>query len=272
MDDSPKDPKIAGLPKAPLRYFTMSRRLLASIQGIIMTAIKLKGFVNAIRILLGAVGLGLLLVGSASAAPPDKDVNDAYWWWGHDAGNARIVRTNKGISGNIKVHLGNDEGSAKGLAVTLWLIIFNNPDECVEGPGMCGADGVTDFTNPDVMPDAVYGGGNIVGASERARIGFHYKAGENTGSIADLFGMPVDDNDDSFGLIYPRDAEVHYVLRFHGPLNPEEMPAQIQSYGGGCDVGNNYPYGFLPPASSAELQLGLGDCQDVIFAINPPPE
>ena len=270
MDDSPKDPKIAGLPKAPLRYFTMSRRLLASTQGIIMTAIKLKGFVNAIRILLGAVGLGLLLVGSASAAPPDKGVNDALWWWGGDAGTSRIVRTDNGISGNIKVHLGNDSGSAKGLAITLWIVIFNNPAACEER-NMCGDD--LDFGNPAVMPDVVYGGGNVVGASERATIGFHYKAGNNAGSIADLFGLPLDADDNSFGLIYPRSAEVHYVIRLHGPKDPAAMPEQIQSYGGGCTTGPlPLPFGWPFPENSGDLHLELGDCQDVIFAINPPPE
>jgi len=234
-----------------------------------MTAIKLKGFVNAISILLGAVGLGLLLVGSASAAPPDKDANEAYWWWGDSAGTSRIVRTDNGVGGNIKVHLGNDSGSAKGLAITLWIVIFNNPDICVYGPGFCGDD--ADFANPDVMPDVVYGGGNVVGASEKARIGFHYKAGNNAGSIADLFGLPLDADGNSFGLIYPRSAEVHYVIRLHGPKNPAAMPEQIQSYGGGCTTGFP-PFGWPSPENSGDLYLGLGDCQDVIFAINPPPE
>jgi len=242
-----------------------------------MTRIKLKGFVNAIRILLGAVGLGLLLVGSASAAPPDKDANVAWWWWQDPAttmedpaGTSRIVRTDKGISGNISVHLENDTGSAHGLAITLWLVIFNDPDECEFGPGNCGSD--ADFGNPDIKLDVVYGGGNVVGASERATIGFHYKAGNNAGSIADIFGLPTD-NGDSFGLIYPRSAEVHYVIRLHGPKDPAAMPEQIHSYGGGCTTGPlPPPLGWPFPLDSGDLHLESGDCQDVIFAINEPPE
>jgi len=231
-----------------------------------MSAIKLEGSVNAISSLLGAVGLGLLLVGSASAAPPDKDANDAYWWWGDGpAGTSRIVRTDNGINGNISVHLANELGSAKGLAITLWIVIFNNPENCAE-PNMCGEP---DLFNPAVMPDVVYGGGNVVGSSERATMGFHYSAGNNSGSIADLFGMPTD-NGDSFGLIYPRGAEVHYVIRLHGPRDPAAMPAQIQSYGGGCV--DFAPYGYPPPMGSNDLRLGPGECQDVIAAINPPPE
>jgi len=202
---------------------------------------------------------------TAQAAPPDKDANDAYWWWGDPAGTSRIVRTDNGISGNISVHLGNESGSAKGLAITLWIVIFNNPGACAV-PNMCGDD--ADFGNPDVMPDVVHGGGNVVGASEKTTIGFHYETGENKGSIADIFFLPRNDEGEGFGLLNSRGAEVHYVIRFHGPVDPAAMPAQIHSYGGGCI--DFAPYGFPFPSGPDELYLGLGQCQDVIFAINPP--
>lgn len=208
----------------------------------------------------------LVCMGAAGqAAPPDKDNNDAFWAWGDPAGTSRIVRTDNGISGNIGVRLSNESGSVKGLAVTLWIVIFNNPGACA-APNMCGDD--ADFGNPDVMPDVVYGGGNVVGASERTTIGFHYKAGENEGSIADIFFLPLDGAGESFGLSNPRGAEVHYVLRLHGPADPATMPEQIKSYGGGCV--DFAPYGYPFPAGPDDLYLGPGQCQDVIFAINPP--
>ncbi|MDX2413155.1 MAG: hypothetical protein QNK16_12090 [Woeseiaceae bacterium] len=204
---------------------------------------------------------------TAQAGPADVDANDAFWWWGDPAGTSRIVRNDKGISGNISVHLGNDSGSAKGLAITLWLVIFNNPEECATAP--CTD---ADLFNPAVMPDLVNGGGNVVGASEKARIGFHYKAGNNAGSIATLFtavGLPFPlDNGEGYGLIDPRGAEVHYVIRFHGPKDAAAMPAQIQSYGGGCV--DFAPFGYPFPAGSDDLYLLPGQCQDVIFAINTP--
>jgi hypothetical protein len=58
------------------------------------------------------------------------------------------------------------------------------------------------------MADAVYGAGNIVDDSEEFSFGFSLKAGDNSGSVADLFGMPTDDGE-PWGLIDPRDAEVH---------------------------------------------------------------
>ncbi len=220
---------------------------------------------NRLTMKIGTICLFGMLTSTVQATPADRGSSDAYWWWFDHAGHARIVRTDKGISGNISVILENESGSAKGLAVTLWLVIFNNPEECAT-PNACLDP---DFANSDVMVDVVYGGGTIVGASERATIGFHYKAGENTGSIADIFFLPLNDEDEGFGLLNPRGAEVHYVIRFHGPVNPPEMPGQIQSYEGGCVF--NAPYGRDFPSGSDNLYLGLGDCQDVIFAINPPP-
>ena len=215
-------------------------------------------------VLLCSIMLMVSLTAVVDAAPADVDENDVYWWWGDPAGSSKIVRTNKGISGNLSASLSNSVGDTSGLAVTLWIIIFNYPHYC-EIPYACGAD--ADFGNPDIMPDAVYGAGNIVDSSEVVSFGFHRKAGDNSGSIADLFGMPTDDGE-PFGLRNPRGAEIHYVVRFHGPMIPMELPDQFKSYEGGCVYGA--PYGYAPPANEGELQLGWGDCQDVQFAINPP--
>ena len=211
----------------------------------------------------------LWMSSSVQATPADVDANDAFWWWGDPAGTSRIVRKEKGVRGNIRVHLANETGSTNGLAITLWLVIFNNPDQCATAP--CTD---LDLFNPDVMGDIVNAGGNVVGGAEKATIGFHYKAGANAGSIATLFvavgfPFPLNDEGEGFGLIDPRGAEVHYVIRFHGPKIAAMMPMQIQSYGGGCTEGF-VPFGFPSPMSPSELRLGLGECQDVIFAINAP--
>ena len=190
-----------------------------------------------------------------------RDSSDVYWWWGDHAGTSTIVRTQHGISGTYSSSLSNPVGSAEGLAVTVWLVIFNNPSACATIP--CGEP---DLFVPDVMPDALYGAGNIVGGSERAMFGFHLNKGDNSGSIADLFGMPTDSDGEPFGLKYPATAEIHYVIRTHGPMNPMYLPAQIDSYGGGCL--DNAPFGYPPPASAGDLKLGDGQCQDIQFAIN----
>jgi hypothetical protein len=207
--------------------------------------------------------LSIAISAPAYADPASVSESDVGWWWGEGpTGTAKIVRNKRGISGNLSTSLANSEGSTEGLAVTVWLIIFNNPDECATSP--CSE---SDLFNPDVMPDAVSGAGNIVDDSEVASFGFSRKAGDNSGSVADLFGMPTD-NGEPYGLIDPWGAEIHYVLRLHGPMIPLEMPAQIKTYVGGCV--DFAPYGFPPPGSESELMLGWGECQDVQAAINLP--
>lgn len=208
-----------------------------------------------------------LSVGSnVQAEPAYVESNDAYWWWFEHVGTGKIVRTDSGISGNIRINVADYVAEPKGLTITLWVVIFNNPEYCAV-PNACGDD--ADFGNADVMPDVVYGGGNVVGRSGNATIGFHRKAGDNTGSISDIFFLPTD-NGEGFGLRNPRGAEVHYVIRFHGPKVPAAMPGQIQSYAGGCVF--NAPYGYNFPMFPGDLYLAEGDCQDVIFAINSPPQ
>ena len=139
--------------------------------------------IKTITALLCTLVFTMFFATTMNAAPADVDETGVGWWWGEGTGGtAKIVRTNKGISGNFSSSLSNSEGSAEGLAVTLWLIIFNDPSECATSP--CGEP---DLFNPAVMPDAVYGAGNIVDDSEVASFGFHLKAGDNSGSIADLF-------------------------------------------------------------------------------------
>ena len=221
------------------------------------------------RRLFAVCGATLLMLSAGPyvhAGPAQVDTSDAYWFWFEHVGSAKIVRTDTGISGNIRINVADYVAEPKGLTITLWVVIFNNPGKCLM-KNACGDD--ADFGNADVMPDVVYGGGNVVGASGKATIGFHRKAGDNTGSISDIFFLPTD-NGEGFGLRNPRGAEVHYVIRFHGPKDPAAMPEQIQSYAGGCV--DWAPYGYPFPTGPDDLYTGPGQCQDVIFAIHSPPE
>lgn len=214
-----------------------------------------------VSIFLTALLALILTVTVVSAAPADRDRNDVFWWYGDLAGTSTIVRTNSGVSGTISTSLANSEVSAKGVAATLWIVVFNDPSACASTP--CGEP---DLFDPDVMPDVLYGAGNVIGGSERITMGYHRQEGDNSGSIATLFGLPTDDGE-PWGLIDARTAEIHYVVRSHGPVVPAHMPAQIQTYEGGCV--DNAPFGYGPPTSAADLYLGVGQCQDIQFAIHP---
>lgn len=41
----------------------------------------------------------------ASAGGADMSTSDAYWWWFEHVGNAKIVRRDNGISGNIRINV-----------------------------------------------------------------------------------------------------------------------------------------------------------------------
>jgi hypothetical protein len=211
-----------------------------------------------IVIILLTVAVMIISVTAVVGASSDRDSNEVFWWWGDSAGSSRIVRTDSGISGNVSTSLANEVASAKGLAVTLWIVVFNVPGECLTSP--CTD---ADLFNAAVKPDVLFGSGNVVGGSEKITLGYHRNASDNSGSIADLFGMPTD-NGESFGLIDPRGAEIHYVVRSHGPMVPANMPEQINSFEGGCFDD------FGPPEDSNDLHLDEGDCQDIQFAINQP--
>lgn len=216
-------------------------------------------------VMCSAILLALATSPSTKASGADTSTSDAYWWWFEHVGIAKIVRRDNGISGNIRLNVSDWVTDPAGLTITLWIVIFNNPAACAT-PYACGDP---DFGNPDVKADVVYGGGTTAGVLGRAMIEFHYRAGSNIGSIANIFFLPTDENGEGFGLIYPRTAEVHYVARFHGPRNRATMPDQINSYEGGCVF--NAPYGWPFPEFPGDLYLGPGDCQDVIFAIHSPP-
>jgi len=120
-----------------------------------------------------------------------------------------------------------------GDAVTSWWVIFNHPENCTDN--MCGEDDV--FDHPELASvSLVSGAGTVVGYDGKAEFysflhkGYTYDA---------VFGS---------GLTNPRGAEIHFVLRTHGPAKGRMISEQLGSLNGGC----------MPPNEP---------CQDVQFAI-----
>lgn len=120
-------------------------------------------------------------------------------------------------------------------AYTVWWIVFNNPEYCA-GPAPEGsACGIMDLLprggDPDVRSSVLYGGGHVVGRNGVVNIGHHLGTGDTEGAN---FGP---------GLVNPTTAEIHLVLRTHGPMDPARLPDQIDSY-----------------------EFTCGACQDIQFA------
>jgi hypothetical protein len=138
-------------------------------------------------------------------------------------------------------------GLPDGHAVTIWWIVFNNPEACATTP--CDEP---DLFNPEVEADVLYAAGAV---TQTGRGYFRGRLTENdrSGSIAHVFEMPA-----ASGLHNAETAEVHLIVRSHGPVIPEVLERQLNSYEGGCNT--ELPVGEIPRA--------VGECADVEFAVH----
>ena len=120
--------------------------------------------------------------------------------------------------------------SATGLAASgaysWWWVVFNHPEFCIAG---CGLDdlpvGATPVSNGDPRVDAslLWGGGFVANGTGAAEVRALLERNKAPGQV--VFGR---------GLRRPRRAELHIVLRSHGPAIAGEVAEQIGSFNGGC--------------------------------------
>ena len=130
---------------------------------------------------------------------------------------------------------------------TMWAVVFNEPEGCIDG---CDEG---DLFNPDAVTDVLYVAGNIAGGPGTSTFSGLRAAGDNSVSLFAALGVPAP------GLVDPLGAEVHLIVRDHGPKVPGLVPAQIHSFEGGCT-----------PASSFDLGTGTYACMDIQFSIHNP--
>ena len=115
-------------------------------------------------------------------------------------------------------------------AYTLWWVIFNNPDAC-------GADGCTggDFGNPAVAASALFATGGVVLENGIGHFRAHLEENDPPGQV--LFGP---------GLVTASGAEIHIIVRYHGPAGTGDLlTAQTTTFGGGC-MGMDPIYPIFP--------------------------
>jgi hypothetical protein len=130
-----------------------------------------------------------------------------------------LVRNDNGVTGSV-----HTDQLIKGDAYTMWFVVFNNPGACVGG---CGAD---DLGRQGVNSSVVYATGHVVGGEGNNFSGW-LGVGDTDGAVAGP------------GLLDPRSAEIHLVIRNHGAAIPGLIDEQIHSFNGGC-----------PPNSCANVQ------------------
>ena len=198
-----------------------------------------------IRLVCLLAVLGMALTQGVAGAQPNPAYSEMYTFPVHDengmevepsrwveGAEASLLRTNGGIRMSV-----NAAQLTPGHVVTAWRVIFNDPGRC--------SGGVCD--EPDVLPPP----GHVL-----ADVSLLYADGAHVGPDGTAFFLDFlragDTSDAVFGpgLLDIQGAEVHVVLRTHGPLQPDAAQAQQSSLNGGCDPD--------PPHAP---------CQDVQFAI-----
>ena len=158
------------------------------------------------------------------------------------AGTSTLTRNSNGATATLKT-----SGIPTGHVATIWGVIFNKPEECDSSP--CGE---SDLGNPDVAGSVLgVSGGHVVGGGDYANFGGRI----NEGDVSEaLFGL---------GLMDAKTAEIHLVVRDHGPKIPGMVDDQIHTLNGGCDP--NKPI-FTP----GEIPDEPGECNDLQFSIHLP--
>ncbi len=129
-----------------------------------------------------------------------------------------------------------------GYAYTVWWVVFDEPTACTDYD--CGSDDVAAAMagGPNLADLSIIGAadGSVIPASGNAR--YRGILEKNDASQA-MFGD---------GLDNPATAEIHYVIRSHGPAIPGLIKEQTTTFNGGC----------------LEGQANAGQCVNVQFAIH----
>jgi hypothetical protein len=168
---------------------------------------------------------------------------------GDAVGTSQLVRTDNGVSVKLST-----TGLEPGTAATLWIIIFNEPDNCTAPE--CGED---DLFRAEPLPDVMYMGGSVVGGTGGATFAGHRAEGDNSRSLWAVLGVASP----SPGLIDARVAEIHLVVRNHGPLIRGLIGEMTSTFNGGC------PLDGLP-VNQLIGTPGPNTCEDVQFVVHTP--
>lgn len=166
-------------------------------------------------------------------------------------GISTLHRNANGITLNFKC-----TGLMPGHAYTIWWVVWNSPENCAAYPEPCDEP---DFENAEaVQVEVLAATGHVVGANGIGNFSAHLKENDSNGTVNPLFGLP-----EFGGLHNAESAEIHPVLRSHGPAIPGMVNEQISTYEGGCTD----PFAFLP---FSEIPDEEGECGDIYFAIHQP--
>lgn len=203
------------------------------------------------------IALALATIGTTSADQPKRESEkNIYWWWDttEPVGEAKLIRTNSGLKAVF-----DTSELPPGQAVTLWFIVFNNPEYCAYDP--CRPP--FDLFTPGVEGDFHFASGRVVGKDGEAKFKGKLKVGDTSGSGRVELGI-----DDGVGLIDPYKAEVLLAVHSHGPaLTGQALKKQLSTFTGGCEV-------FLDPNNNGfangpeDVPDAVGECSTIQFSLH----
>jgi hypothetical protein len=178
------------------------------------------------RILVALALVGLLsvvLVSRAGAAT--RTTSDVVQMSdGTTVGSSTLTRTDSGIA--LVLHT---TGLQAGHTVTIWWMVFNHPEACISGAATETPDdprcGMEDMHNPAAGLSVLYAAGNIVDEDGEADFGAYLQEGDTDGAIMGL----------ELGLLDAAAADVHLVVRDHGPAKPGMIVEQIHTFDDFCN-------------------------------------
>jgi hypothetical protein len=199
--------------------------------------------------------IGILLAGGSAPAAADPPAGEQVRTFPGPGSvlagaDATLVRQSEGISFTFS---GTD--LVEDHAYTIWFVAFNAPAGCTAPMTEEGTEislcGVADLVHGRGEPTALWSAGHVVGRSGKSTWGGRMAVGDISG-CTERGQLPCNQ-----GLTDPGAAEVHLVLRSHGPRIPELVDEQIHSFNEGCYEGQ--PNAGPPPL-----------CRNVQFAAFMP--
>lgn len=214
----------------------------------------------ALAITAIGIGIGVFAGSSGEAQASERDrwasTSNVYKFEDGSAvagAEATLSRTRDGVT----TTLNTDELKA-GHAYTMWWVVFNNPKECEFGmPGLttCGEGDVfgAPFGETKVKVSVQFAAGNIVGGTGMVSLGARlqeYTIPSGHGQL--VFGSGLKDS---------RKAEIHLVVRDHGPVVAGMEELQITSFGAACTLESD-------PSETGPV--GAYTCVDEQFAVFVP--
>ncbi|MDJ0570949.1 MAG: hypothetical protein QNJ53_18140 [Pleurocapsa sp. MO_192.B19] len=128
-------------------------------------------------------------------------------------------------------------------AYTVWWVVFNNPEFCVDG---CGSD---DLERSAVNASSLWATGEVVGDEGSVTFSAELLEGElPTGLDQVTLGN---------GLVDSFSAEIHPIIRSHGSVIPGLEEEQTTTFNGGCPPNEceNIQFSVFPAVSDAEPPL-----------------